>query len=249
MKKIVACFCCLMFVGNPIGMNSISAQSGTSFSVNQSEMIHINKNDLVYIINSKKGIRKAFADFRILHETDEELSCEDALRIMKEKSIYNLYNLVNSKESYVVRFNRSSEDKCTKKEYIECSKDVLYEIDGVKNEIRSHKTGEVLQDLSVEPMFHIADGDLCYIVVKEVNTENFLMLDHGSPIASRIGDINSDGVVDLVDLSKLSLAIIGDNTLTEKQIKNADINGDGKVDLSDLARFRQYLSHAVTSLR
>lgn len=63
-----------------------------------------------------------------------------------------------------------------------------------------------------------------------------------------IGDINADGNIDLTDLSELSLAIIGDKTLTERQVKVADINGNGEADLPDLARLRQYLSKVIDSL-
>jgi len=64
-----------------------------------------------------------------------------------------------------------------------------------------------------------------------------------------IGDINTDGKVDLTDLTELSLAIIEDKTLTESQIKAADIDENGKTDLPDLARLRQYLSKVIDSLR
>lgn len=63
-----------------------------------------------------------------------------------------------------------------------------------------------------------------------------------------IGDINSDGKIDLIDLTEISLAILGDKTLTESQIKAADIDENGKADLPDLARMKQYLSNVITSL-
>jgi len=67
-------------------------------------------------------------------------------------------------------------------------------------------------------------------------------------LTTDLGDINADGNVDLTDLSELSLTIIGDKTLTERQIKVADINGNGEADLPDLARLRQYLSKVIDSL-
>ena len=63
------------------------------------------------------------------------------------------------------------------------------------------------------------------------------------------GDINFDGIVDVTDLSELSLAIIGDISLTEDQIKIVDFNENGKADITDLARMRQYLSYHVESLK
>jgi len=64
-----------------------------------------------------------------------------------------------------------------------------------------------------------------------------------------IGDINGDNIVDMTDLSDLSLTLLGDKTLTDAQLKSADINDNGEADLSDLARLRQYLSKVITSLR
>jgi len=56
------------------------------------------------------------------------------------------------------------------------------------------------------------------------------------------GDLNEDGVVDLVDLTCLSLYLLGDVTLDENTAGNGDVNGNGVVDLSDLAHFKQYIS-------
>ena len=63
-----------------------------------------------------------------------------------------------------------------------------------------------------------------------------------------LGDINSDGKVDLTDLSELSLALLGDKEFTEAQQKSADVDSDGAVKLADLAKFRQFLSKQISSL-
>ncbi len=62
------------------------------------------------------------------------------------------------------------------------------------------------------------------------------------------GDLNSDRVADLADLSELSLALIGDVKLTETQKRAADVDKDGEVTLADLAKLRQYLSKQIESL-
>lgn len=61
------------------------------------------------------------------------------------------------------------------------------------------------------------------------------------------GDINSDGVINLTDLSFLSLYLLGDTEFTDKQLKTADVNGDGDVHLTDLATLMQYISHVTDS--
>ena len=64
-----------------------------------------------------------------------------------------------------------------------------------------------------------------------------------------IGDLNTDGSIDLTDLSELALAVIGDIELTDSQKSAADINEDGEVNVSDLARLKQFVSNSITSLR
>jgi len=61
-----------------------------------------------------------------------------------------------------------------------------------------------------------------------------------------IGDINSDGVIDLTDLSMLSLHLIGDEKIEGSELKAADVDKNDKVNLSDLARIRQYISKRIT---
>lgn len=63
-----------------------------------------------------------------------------------------------------------------------------------------------------------------------------------------LGDINSDGKVDITDLTELSLALLGDTELTSAQKTAADVDQDGEVKLTDLAKFRQFLSEQISSL-
>ncbi|MBE6852383.1 MAG: glycoside hydrolase [Ruminococcus sp.] len=62
------------------------------------------------------------------------------------------------------------------------------------------------------------------------------------------GDLNSDGVVDLSDLSLLSLHLLKEETLSDDILKYADVDGNESINLSDLARMRQYISKRIDSL-
>jgi len=62
------------------------------------------------------------------------------------------------------------------------------------------------------------------------------------------GDINDDKVVDISDLTMLSLVLIGDVDLTDYMKSVADFDGDIAVTIADLARLRQYLSKKIDSL-
>lgn len=62
------------------------------------------------------------------------------------------------------------------------------------------------------------------------------------------GDINSDGITDVTDLSMLSLYLIGDRDLSEAQKKAADVDGDGSAEIPDLAKMKQFLSKIIEKL-
>lgn len=60
-----------------------------------------------------------------------------------------------------------------------------------------------------------------------------------------LGDINSDGIVDISDLSVLAIALVDHKELKGQAALNADVDQNGKVELSDLARIKQYVSHVI----
>ena len=62
------------------------------------------------------------------------------------------------------------------------------------------------------------------------------------------GDVNSDGKVDVTDLSLLSLYLLDKTGIKGDGLKAADVNGDGSVALTDLATVRQYISKKITKL-
>jgi len=70
----------------------------------------------------------------------------------------------------------------------------------------------------------------------------------GNVSSAVTGDINSDGVTDITDLSMLSLSLVGDMKLSESQNTAADVDHDGSATLSDLAKIRQFLSRVIQSL-
>ena len=61
------------------------------------------------------------------------------------------------------------------------------------------------------------------------------------PAEIKYGDLNSDGVSDLSDLTLLSLYLIGDISVSDDVLKVADVYYDGEVNIADLAHFKQYI--------
>lgn len=56
-----------------------------------------------------------------------------------------------------------------------------------------------------------------------------------------IGDIDGNGTVDMTDLSKLSISLLGDNILAGIEKIAADVDGSGFINTADLARLKQFL--------
>ncbi|MDO5560289.1 MAG: endo-1,4-beta-xylanase [Oscillospiraceae bacterium] len=55
------------------------------------------------------------------------------------------------------------------------------------------------------------------------------------------GDLNNDSVVELTDLTLMSLYVLGDIKLDEETLKYADVTDDTKVNLADLSHLKQYI--------
>lgn len=63
------------------------------------------------------------------------------------------------------------------------------------------------------------------------------------------GDVNFDKIIDMSDLTELSLILLGDYKSDNYTNQSADIDGDNKITVADLARLKQYVSNQITSLR
>lgn len=59
--------------------------------------------------------------------------------------------------------------------------------------------------------------------------------------AQTIGDINADGVLDIVDVALLRAHIVGNTVLNGTQLKIADCNGDNSSDIVDIAKMRSLI--------
>jgi len=59
------------------------------------------------------------------------------------------------------------------------------------------------------------------------------------------GDVNEDEVIDVSDLTLLSLYLLGDVELSDSQKLNCDVDYDWEVTIADLPRLQQYLSKKI----
>ncbi len=61
------------------------------------------------------------------------------------------------------------------------------------------------------------------------------------------GDANGNGIVDITDLSMLSLYLIGDAKFDETQKKLMDFDQDGECGIADLPTLKQFITHSLES--
>lgn len=80
-------------------------------------------------------------------------------------------------------------------------------------------------------------GDLDYVF----SGTRVRLIDNSEYILVVSGDVNSDGKVSLVDLSRLKMRIVGISTLDDYQAEAADVNYDGKISITDLSNLKMYL--------
>ena len=98
---------------------------------------------------------------------------------------------------------------------------------GIEYEVT--RQGEILQEGEI-----IATSDT---IVCE-NDENYLLIVKG--------DLNSDGLVNLIDLAKMKRYIVGLDTLVEEYLKAADINLDnGDINLIDLIAIKNIIAEII----
>lgn len=70
----------------------------------------------------------------------------------------------------------------------------------------------------------------------------------GGTAPVKTGDLDVNGIVDMSDLTMLSLHILKETTLSETALSAADVDHNKKVNLADLATLKQYISKVITSL-
>ncbi|MBE6852205.1 MAG: hypothetical protein E7505_01835 [Ruminococcus sp.] len=61
-----------------------------------------------------------------------------------------------------------------------------------------------------------------------------------------LGDLTMDGIVDLLDLTMLSLMCLGEMEINDTNLVIGDVTRNGSIDLSDLARMRQRVMNTIT---
>lgn len=71
------------------------------------------------------------------------------------------------------------------------------------------------------------------------------LADNSTYILSVTGDLNSDGKISIIDLSRFKAFIVGLTTLDEPQEHAADINYDGRSSIVDLSQLKQVLTGLI----
>ena len=88
-------------------------------------------------------------------------------------------------------------------------------------------------------VFHGYEGSTTQDYAKN-NGRGFVALSNPIP-----GDLNSDGKIDVTDLTILSVHLLDKNELTAAARKAADVDSNGNVNLADLAGLRQFIAKKI----
>lgn len=227
MKKLITIFSLIL-----ISLNSISVVSAREVPRKSDGSIDYSEDDVVLVkssgteIMSLAGIPITISE---VEPTEDELI-----------SHANTKYFVDSENSYLIYFDTLS-NEVLKRDF---KLNILYIWDMDKNKVYDYETGEELDSVingynpedSEYPItnWHYSEKSGCWVGIQPEDSNPQVL-----------GDINFDGIVDITDLSKLSIAIVDKQELPSVWKKLADVDGDGEVNLADLARMRQYVSKVI----
>ncbi len=106
-------------------------------------------------------------------------------------------------------------------------------------------------DYTVSNEYNTATGIVTFTVTGINNFAGTATLTAKSPFddTSLIGDVNDDGVVDVLDAAAIQKYAVGKSTMTPEQLYNADVNNDGNVDVLDAAEIQKYSVGKITEFK
>ncbi len=84
---------------------------------------------------------------------------------------------------------------------------------------------------------------------QEHNTQGFEFVSLGSAVTVKVGDVNGDNTVDVLDAAMVQKYASGMTELTEDQLYSADVNDDNNVDVLDAADIQKYAAGKITEFK
>lgn len=219
----------------------ISPEAETKIPETNSSAFSCSSRDIVKVIRDSEEVF-CFADQtglgRILILSERPEKDAELISAIKEPKL-NIHFCYLEDEGKMLHYDYN-ENTLTE---MEDKMDVKYTIDLTQRNITDNSNNEIVLDLTESPSYWVINEDnqkkeMILVGVNFISPEGYKDIETND---FELGDINVDGTVDITDLSELSLALIGDKSLTEIQQKAADVNEDGTVTLADLARMKQYI--------
>ena len=64
----------------------------------------------------------------------------------------------------------------------------------------------------------------------------------------KIGDVNFDSLIDIVDATEIQKHIVNINELSDEQLAVADVNGDGNINVIDATQIQKYIVNLISEL-
>lgn len=185
-------------------------------------------------------------------EIEKDLVTDEEVEKLYKDSGYGIYYAKDTNRIFCIKPDYSQTDY--KNTFILSdtvieNPEIKYIFDGDSGMILDYKTNEVLHDFNKvdAAAFYLSPtrGYSNFVVYSQ--SSNVIM---GSPeeIATNlcyVGDIDQSGIVDLTDLTTLSLHLVGDKEFTDDMLSISDMTNDGAVNLADLATMKQYIMNAL----
>lgn len=248
MKKMTIALALLIGVSAascmPCSLKNVSAVLGYQSGYISNGELLISASDVIEIINEERAYL-SFANVtgmgEILSLKERPESDEKIAELIKAEK-RNIHYCYIESENCILYYNYNK-NEIEKTDY---DTSIKYTFDIVNENVVSKVTGEEICKISDNWWYTIYYNE--YISTIYYIGNGTFISPESKTILPETGDIDNNGTIDLTDLTDLSLAIIGDKTLTAVQLKTSDIDSDGNVTVADLARLKQYVSKKITSL-
>ena len=93
----------------------------------------------------------------------------------------------------------------------------------------------------ISPTVTLTEGTLTDTTISFVVTEDVTVTPIFSEAKTQVGDIDGDGVINIMDMMAVRNYIFGMRTLSAEELLVADVNGDSTVDIFDIMRIREHI--------
>lgn len=235
-------------IDNPLGSSDAyilsKAENGHLYT-NYGNLVCDAESLSIYIENGE-SILTATGSGMIIEIEKEPITSEEILEVKKLSNGIS-GRLYLAKDTLNVFLIKPEKDGTYVKSTVLHDPEIKYTINADIGEIFDYKTNTLLQNFDKIKGFFVRSEkkDFSNFLIYDSEQKSFYSNETPSNNLYYMGDIDRNGIVDLTDLTTLSLHLVGDKEFTDDMLAISDMTNDGAVNIADLATMKQYIMNAL----